>query len=227
MEREAEVKDFLYPLRVLHGKLYEWRIRAFTRLRERFSLFLERLRNPRAVYLVYTPEHRNLGDHAIAQAEAEWLHSLHIPYLEVTGKRLEYLRKNSLLNTMDGRPILIHGGGFLGTIWPESERLLRAIIKSNPHSEILLLPNTIYYDKNAEGEMQFEESIQIYNSHKHFKLYAREKVSFEVMQKAYNCVSLSPDLVLRLNRCQSGVERHGGLLCLRTEKRLGPAKQKL
>ena len=205
------MKDLLYPLRVMHGNLYEWK-------KNKLPLIEERFRNPKAVYLVFTPEHDNLGDHAIAQSETEWLKALGIQYIEVTGKTLEKWRRYNALNIMNGRSILIHGGGYLGTIWPESEALLRAIISNNPRSEILLLPNTVFYEEDDTGRREMEGSSVLYNRHEHLKLYAREKTSYETMKLLYRDVAIAPDMVLRMNKCIPGIRRNGCILCLRSDR---------
>lgn len=174
--------------------------------------------NPKAVYLVFTPEHNNLGDHAIAQSEINLLNELRIPFIEVPGSKLAKWRGLNCLNVMNGRKILIHGGGYLGTIWPESESLLRSIILNNRRSRILLLPNTIFYENSDLGKKDLNESISIYSSHKHLKLYARESVSYKVMSEIYNDVNIAPDMVFRMNKCKQGTVRNGCILCLRSDR---------
>lgn len=203
--------DLLMPLRRLHGRLHEWRINVL-------PLYWERIKNPLAVYLVFTPAHSNLGDHAIAQSEIKLLNKLGIPFIEVPGSKLAKWRGQDCLNVMNGRVILIHGGGYLGTIWPESESLLRSIVINNPRSRILLLPNTFYYENSDWGKKDLKESISIYSSHKSMIIYAREKVSYKAMSKIYNDVKLAPDMVLRMNKCKQGITRNGCILCLRSDR---------
>ena len=205
------MKDLLYPLRILHGRYHEWKINVL-------PLYWERIRNPRAVYLIFTPEHRNLGDHAIAQSETEILNELEVPYIEVTGRKLEEWKKKGCLHVMNGRTILINGGGNLGTLWFEVESLTRRIIQKNPHSHIFILPNTFFYEDSEWGKKELTNSISIYNAHKHLKLFAREKISYEAMNAIYNDVALVPDMVLRMNKCRLGVKRKGCLLCLRVDR---------
>ena len=205
------MKDLVYPLRVLHGKIHEWFINIW-------PLYYERLRNPKAVYLVFTPEHENLGDHAIAQAETVWLKELRIPYIEVTGKRLEELKRRKCLHIMNGRSILVHGGGYLGTIWMSSELLLRDVISQNQKSPIIILPNTIYYENTCEGLAELEKSKEIYCNHPSLKIYAREQYSFIEMKTVYRDVALVPDMVFRLNKCENTNHRSGGILCVRNDR---------
>ena len=211
MENENKMKDYLHPLRALHGRLHDW-------MEEVFPFYRERFRNPKALYLVYTPEHRNLGDHAIAKSEIQVLNELRIPYIEITGHTLGEWRKRDLLGVMNGRTILINGGGNLGTIWPDIEDTIRAIIIKNPRSRILIFPSTFFYDSDNNGMLELKKSEEIYNSHKNLIIYARERQSYENMKNVYRSVSLAPDMVFRLNECKSGITRHGGIICLRTDR---------
>ena len=204
------MKDYLYPLRVLHGKIHEWRIHFL-------PLMIERMRNPAALYLVLTPEHGNLGDHAIAQSEKEILNSLNLNYIEVTGRMLEEWQRNNCIGVMNGRPILINGGGNLGDLWPEVEKMMQTIVVKNPKSPIIIFPNTIYYEMNSDGIKRLEESKKVYNSHRRLKMYAREMISYKMMSSVYTNVKLMPDMVLRLNKCNTEVARSGCILCLRSD----------
>lgn len=205
------MKDILHPLRVIHGRLHEWRENVL-------PFYIERFRNPHAVYLVLTPEHGNLGDQAIACAEIEMLHELGTPYIEYTWSKLKKMERARCLHVMNGRPILITGGGNLGTLWFVVEKMTRNIISENPKSQIVVFPNTLFYEDSEWGRQEFEKSIQIYNAHKSLKLFAREKTSYEVMKAAYSDVGLAPDMVLSLSKCENGSERKGCILCLRSDK---------
>ncbi len=174
-------------------------------------------KNPSAVFLVLTPEHGNLGDHAIAYAEATMLREMQIEYIEITEKKLWQLQKHNYLSIMNGHPILINGGGNLGTLWIGVEYIQREIMRCNPRSPIFVLPNTIFYEDSDWGRDEWEKSIKLYNAHEQLYLYAREKQSFGVMKEAYRCVKLVPDMVLSLNMCQGDTERSGCALCLRDD----------
>lgn len=204
-------KEILQPLRRLHGRLHDWRV-------DRLPLYMERWRHPRAVYLVNTPEHRNMGDHAIAQAEIKMLNEIGVPFIEVTDKQLFRWRDNKCLNVMNGRPILVHGGGNLGTLWFYYEKVFRRIVRDNPRSPIIFLPNTIFYEEDENGRTEFEISKRIYNAHPNVKLYAREQRSFGIMEEAYRSAAIAPDMVFRLNECRPGTVRKGCQLTLRSDK---------
>lgn len=208
-------KDILYPLRWLHGQAHEAKIRYKTRQTYRNQFRKMRKQNPKTVFLVMTPEHGNLGDHAIAYAETTMLKSRGIDYFEVTGHQLDEWRYQGVLDLMNGFPILINGGGNLGTLWMRVEEIQREIIRKNPRSPIIILPNTIFYEDSDWGREEFEKSVQCYNRHRRLHLYARERNSYEVMRNVYHNVKLIPDMVLSLEQWDRKQERHGCLLCLR------------
>ena len=226
-------KDILYPLRRLHGWLHDYpqyrrernalkapyiqKIKAFQKSRTPF------------VFLLMTPEHGNIGDHAIAYAETELLRQAGISYIEITEKQLFGLKLHNLLGIMNGYPILVTGGGNMGTLWFDTELLWREIIQNNPRSRIVLLPNTIYYEKTEWGSRELQKSIAVYNKHKKLTIYARENTSYGFMKEIYRDVRLMPDMVMSLKPDVPSSERHGCLLCLRNdcEKTLTPEQNNM
>ena len=204
-------KDFLYPLRRLHGKIHDFKSSAWPIIRQRW-------RRPNAVFLILTPEHDNLGDQALAQAETEMLDALGVEYIELTGKMLQPLYENNWLNVMNGRTILFNGGGYLGTIWLASEQMVRKVLQQNPKSTICILPNTVYYEDSDTGKAEKEMSAKLYGEHPDLYLYAREAISYELMCQLYQNVKLVPDMVLSMNKCEEEAQRTGCLLCLRNDR---------
>lgn len=171
---------------------------------------------PGGVFLVFTPEHANLGDHAIALAETRLLQKNNIPFLEITGAQLFKLAQYGFLDMLNGFPIFINGGGNLGTLWPDIEEMIRLIIEKNPASPITIFPSTIHYENDEGGKGSFDLSKEIYNGHNDLTIYAREQISFDVMKGEYDDVRLMPDMVLSLDERRTG-ERKGCILCLRDD----------
>ena len=208
------MRDILYPFRRLHGFIHDKQERYKKR-----NVYKKLFRkNPKTVFLVLTPEHGNLGDHAIALAEKELLLKNHIDYIEITDRQVNEMRRKNELNILDGFPILINGGGNIGTLWPNVEMAMRDIIEQNPKSSIALLPNTAYFEKTDQGTEEFNKTINIYKCHKQLHLYLREKISYSLFKNVCQNVKLIPDMVLSLNRCNNNVQRHGCLLCLRGDR---------
>lgn len=206
-------KDLLYPLRCFHGKLHGMSEKIKLR-RDYQKIFKE---HPKTVFLLLTPSHGNIGDHAIAQAEINLLNKLGINYIEIIGHDLVNMKYSNQLNVFNGFPILINGGGNLGTLWMNVENLQRDIIKKNPKSNIFILPNTIFYEPSKWGQKELQKSIKIYNSHKSLHLFARELSSYNFMKSIYNNVQLIPDMVLSMKSINQHSERIGCLLCLRND----------
>lgn len=213
--------DYLYPYYLVRAEIQKWAFRSAKRrqLRRDFlgAFSQKKKRNLKTAFLIMTPEHENIGDHAIAYAETELLEQLGIDYVEITGKQLEELRSYNLLGILDAKPIFLQGGGYLGTLWKDSEVLFRQILQANPDAKIMLFPNTIYYEPDEEGRAFFENSVVCYNNHKCLHLYAREKTSYDLMSRYYKNVKLIPDIVLSLNKCTLGTTRSGCVVCLRSD----------
>lgn len=213
--------DYSYPPKLVYYTVRDFLRKNQTRreLKKRYRNQYRKLRrkNPRTVYLLLTPEHENIGDHAIALAETELLRSQGIDYVEITGNEVEVLQRYGLLSLVNGCPVLLQGGGYLGTLWPDSELLVRELIAANPKSPIVFLPNTIFYDPTPEGKAFFEESVEIYGKHPNLYLYAREETSYDVMRQTYRNVKLMPDMVFSMNRSGIKTERRGCILSLRQD----------
>lgn len=200
------IKNFLYKLTNRKQLLKKYK-----------PIFKEHKRNPNMVFLVYTPTHENLGDHAIALAEMTLLEDMDIPYTEITTPEIHKLKEFGLLGLFNNTKILINGGGNLGTLWFDVEEDFRSIMIAAPKADILIFPSTIYYEDTFWGRKEFENSKKIYNNHKSLTLYARENLSYEIMREAYNNVKLVPDMVFSLNKCGKKVFREGAVLCIRSD----------
>lgn len=213
MELEMSGEMFL-SLRRLHGKLYEANIKR--KLRKEYKKQFRR--NPKTVFLLLTPEYGNLGDHAIAKSTTDFLRNNGINFIEITERMFGEMKGRNQVNVFNGFPILIIGGGNMGTLWMNFENSHREIVQKNPKSSIWFLPNTIFYENNEWGQEELHKTMEIYNRHKHLKFFARERHSFEFMKTIYKNVDLIPDMVLFLDR-QNGVKqaRKGCLLCLRSD----------
>lgn len=213
--------DFKYPFLLAKVTVQQYikKQKKILELKKQYQqVFRDKKRkNRKTVYLVMTPEHENYGDHAIALAETEFLQKHGVDYVEITGYSLEVLRNYGLLSIMNGSPIVFQGGGYLGTLWFESEVLLRQVIQENPKSPIILLPNTIYYEGNDWGAEEFEKSVAVYGAHKNLHIYAREKQSYERMKTAYKNVKLIPDMVFSLDAAALQEVRSGCILSLRAD----------
>ena len=173
------------------------------------------------VYFVGSPDHQNIGDHAIATVTMEYIHDM-MPETKVReisidkfARRLPDLKRK----ISDKDIIVLQGGGNMGNIYWRNERIRWEIIKNFPNNKIYIFPETIYYDETAFGQAEKIISERIYNKHKNLTICAREKVSFDIMKKLYpKCnVILTPDIVCYTDRWKEVGERNGALLMLRSD----------
>ena len=215
-------KKYLMPVRKIHGRIHEYLLNR-KKNRSEYNTIIRPLKQeltkrPNLAILTLTPEHGNMGDQAIALAEQVFLDKLNLPYIEVSGRVMDIIIQHRSCHIFNNHPILVTGGGYLGTIWYGAEASVRTIIQNNPDSCIILLPNTIYYEDSDFGLSELKKSLEIYNSHKNLHLFARERISYNQMKNLYNNVSLAPDMVLSLNQTQPCANRSGCILCLRADK---------
>ena len=167
--------------------------------------------------LIGSPLHGNLGDHAIALAENEVFDFLSIRIMDYPW--IDYLIPIYALFTPKKHVILINGGGFIGQLWVEEERKVRRVIKGFKRNRIIVMPQTAYYDLTTdEGRQIFEKTRSVFLSHSNMFMFLREKYSYNFFKE--NCpeirTCLVPDVTFGL-LCSIKKQRHGGMLCLRSD----------
>lgn len=172
--------------------------------------------------LVDTPIHNNLGDLAIAIAEKQFVISKinSNDIFEITSFEFDKLGKfYSRLYRKDG-VVLVHGGGFIGNLWPTEEFRFRQIIKMFYSNKIIVLPQTVTFDLSTEeGRKFFNESYAIYVNKLDLYIFAREKKSYDFMTSNMpdvNCI-LVPDIVTSMHHDVGKYVRKDILLCLRRD----------
>lgn len=173
------------------------------------------------IFLLGTPVHGNLGDHAIALAELKFFKSYCPDYtvFEVPSPVVAFCMRR--LKKLIGRDLIcINGGGSMGTIWPDDEQLFQRIIQSFPDNRIIFFPQTVYYEDTPFGLAEMERAKKIYSSHRSLHLFAREEASFKLMQQVFkdNPSYLVPDIATYLTGYDDSHKRDGILLCLRKDK---------
>lgn len=166
-------------------------------LASRFADTLDAVLPPGPPALVDFPDHSNVGDSAI------WLGEM--AYLRSRGRMPAYL--SALADFDDAEavkaigegPILIHGGGNMGTVWPKHEAFRLHLLRTHRGRPIVQLPQSIHYaDPTAAAEM-----ASAIAAHGRFTLLVRDARSFDFAQRHFGCpVHLCPDAALMLGRQQ-------------------------
>ena len=173
------------------------------------------------IFLVGTPEHDNLGDHAIALAELVFVSTYFPDYhiVEVPIERFLQYWINLLLKVRRDDLFMISGGGNIGNIYVLDEKMRRMIISKFTCNPIVIMPQTIYFTDDKNGARELEISKRIYSSHPNLLICAREQHSYVIMKKEFiNCnIKLCPDMVFSLNYVKPQSERIYIGICLRTD----------
>lgn len=194
----------------------------------------KRLKKYKKIFIFGSPDHGNLGDHAITNAQIQLLKNNFKEYkiIEITlneyKKNIFFIKK--YINKDD--IITINGGGNFGNQYMFDENIRRDVIRNFPNNKIILFPQTMYFTNDKNGKEELEKSKYIYEKHLNLTLVAREKKSFELMKENFknNTIILTPDIVLYLNKSKKKVDRKGALFCMRNdlESQLSKAqKQKI
>ena len=114
----------------------------------------------------------------------------------------------------------MHGGGYLGTLWINEEKMFRKVLMNFMDNKIITFPQTIFFDNNEEGREELLKSKEIYQKHKKLKFFLREKYSYNFMKENFPIcnIYLVPDIVLYLDAKEYNYKREGVLFCMRNDK---------
>jgi exopolysaccharide biosynthesis predicted pyruvyltransferase EpsI len=195
------------------------------RYRVRTNRVFGQSRKQRRIVMFLSPEHGNLGDHAIAKAEVQFFRDFmpsmsvveisYRQYMWNSGRIGRYVREDDVLVT--------NGGGYLGTLWFHNEEMVRDIIERFPRNKVVILPQTIFFEDTAEAKQQLAVTRAVYSRHKGLIFCARERCSYDFVRRNRLLADpakchLIPDMVAYLDECRNSVLRRGILLCIRKDK---------
>lgn len=182
---------------------------------------LEKCKSENNIFLIGSPLHGNIGDHAISIAEIEILKKTNKNIVEIPGEYFKNFSRLVIPHVHRKDIIVITGGGFLGTLWLNEEKLIRSIIKKIPNNKIIIMPQTMFYENSEIGKKELQKAKKIYEKHYNLSIILRDKRSYEFCKtnfkssvKPYFC----PDVVTYLNYSENPKERNGILFCLREDR---------
>lgn len=182
------------------------------------------------IFLMSTPRHGNLGDHAIVLGELKILRE-YFPEHKIIEIPTEYL-SGELGELLSGlgfekyvRPndiICWHGGGNLGNLWVIEEILRRQAVEKFPENKFIIFPQSICFTADDEGRRELALSQKVYNAHSDLHLMTRDENSFEFAKKFFPRINnyLLPDAATVLHGIFDDLddERKGVLFVLRSDK---------
>lgn len=172
-------------------------------------------------FLMNTPDHGNLGDHALAIATVEYLRDFFPEHeiIEITGRQWDWSKEQVKKEISSKDVIFIIGGGFMGDLWQLEDNRVKDIMAAFCDSRIIFLPQTFYYNPFASN---LQNDREIYQKYKSVLAIHRERNSFNFFKK--NVLAdetrnkLYPDMALYLKETMQYSERDGILLCFRLDK---------
>ena len=207
------------PLRLFFKQLSP----APSHLDKKVLKYLDGTKGRKKFLIVGTPEHSNIGDHAIAAAEKAFLmeHFPGIDIIEIETRNF-FLIYRKLAKYRDDCIILVIGGGSLGTFYWSFEYLLHLVLKYFNRQQIVVFPQTVYWEPGHYFTERIEKYIKLYEKHPDLTVFIRDK-SVDFMEntinrsKKFNVFNV-PDIVLSLNKSEKKLKRNGILFCLRSDK---------
>lgn len=182
--------------------------------------------NEKMFVIAGTPDTANLGDHLITEGEVLFLETYfqNINRLEITGDYIRYADNQVKEKVSPNDIIIITGGGFLGSLWMSEEEMVRRTINMFPQNNIVIFPQTIYFEDNEFGKKQFSETYDVYSGHKKLYICLREEKSYkymlENMKGAYKKCMLIPDIATFYSDKSHDIDRKSILWCMRQDKEM-------
>jgi exopolysaccharide biosynthesis predicted pyruvyltransferase EpsI len=174
-----------------------------------------------SVALLDIPRFANVGDNAILLGEVRALRVLERQVLHVATDGETYDRE-VLRRRIGSRPILLHGGGNLGDLWPWHQRLRERLLADFPGNDVIQLPQSIAFDNPESMEL----ARSAFSGHPRFTLLVRDAASQKFAETHLGLTArLVPDAAFGLGPLRRPAPPTRQLLVLaRTdqERRAGP-----
>ncbi len=158
-----------------------------------FACLEKHLSKGMEVALLDFPNHNNVGDNAIWLGEKAALKRIgvHIVYECDIYSFSEKAVRNQL--GKDGI-VLLHGGGNLGSVWPEHQMFREKIIQLFPDRKIIQLPQSVHFDDDNKRNLFGE----IAKKHKDLYILMRDNASYKNLKQLGLQVELCPDMALAM-----------------------------
>lgn len=194
------------------------RRRLQAELKARYAEFLQ---GARRVVLVDFPNVPNVGDSAIWLGQKAMLAELGVEVLSQTERRTYSAAR--LRRFPREVPILIHGGGNMGDIWPAHERLRLSVVRDFPRRRIVQLPQSVHYS----SERARDESARVLRAHGNFTPLARDRNSLAILAGPMGLdAALCPDSALAIDIARRR-EPVVNVLCLKRTDRESDSAERI
>ncbi len=175
--------------------------------------------------LLLTPLHGNLGDQALAIADFNFLKRCGITsdeVLEIPTAIVEGVSNSQIRKIVGNRIIFVQAGGFIGNTWMNEERQVQRCLKICSKNTIIILPQTITFTSDKEGESDKRKMKKILDRCQDITICVREMQS---VKEAYelgcmNKVLVMPDMVIGFmpEIAKSISRKNECLFCMRQDR---------
>lgn len=185
---------------------------------------VRRRRGRPIAYLIGSPFHENLGDHAQSLCAREWIEE-NYPGYDVaildsrSASRDDFALIRRIATTITGRDLVfLHSGYHVTDLYPIELGLQLAVVTHLRDNDIVALPQTIHFtDPGA-----LDEVAAAFNGHGRVTVLCRDRASFQTAHATFTgCrLLLYPDIVTRRIGTQPSAAasaRSGIQLCLRRD----------
>lgn len=198
-----------------------WLKKKYYKYRSAIQQALKNKRSEKRIILIGSPEHENLGDHAISISECNFFKEKFSDYqlIEITNNSYRYAGKYLKKHVNSKDIIIITGGGLMGSLWPEEEKMITDIMLSFYENRIVIMPQTIFFS----CESNFEDNVALLNHAinkcKKLLIFCRDASTLDFLKKHTNANAFyMPDMVLYLKKYKSGLQRDYIGICFRKDK---------
>jgi pyruvyl transferase EpsI len=175
------------------------------------------------IILFNIPDHKNIGDHAIAIGEHTFFEHYFPNYriCEITTTEWSYGGSADLANQLPpDMPVFFHGGGFLGSLWQWEENCVCNAITALGKRPYVILPQTLYFSADSQGKSLRESRIDFYSQHPEVNIFLRDKRSYALSRDVFpgNRSFLFPDTTFYMDgHPAQEAHREGAVLCFRND----------
>lgn len=181
------------------------------------------------LFLMSVPQHGNLGDQAIVIGEEYIFHTLYPKHEIILIPSVFFLSRISKVFSLGIKSndiIFIHGGGNLGSLYLDEEKIHRDIIKKYKDNKIIFMPSSIFFHTDIIGSRELKKSQNIYNQAGDLIILTRDSISYNFAKKHFiNArIMLTPDTVTVLEEASFLMKedeisiRSGVLFVMRSDK---------
>lgn len=183
-------------------------------------------KSARNMYIFGTPQHGNLGDIAIIEATRQFVaDNSNLEVIEIPAEA-SYDIADTIKTVLSPSDIIAwHGGGNIGTLWPNEERIRLDTLSIFSDRKIISFPQSVFFDPKDEESLA--KSREVYNSLTSLTMFVREQKTLDFVRKNFTKVraELVPDMVFLLKYGHKKVKPSGAITLFRSDKERRPQNQ--